>query len=48
MYYVGVDGPTRTTYDLMINVAIAEDDAISTILDAMYRVQQVRRQSIGG
>ena len=34
-HYFGVDGPTRSTYDLMINIAIGEDNAISTILHAM-------------
>jgi len=36
----GVDGTTRSTYDLMINTATGEDNAISTILHAMDRVEQ--------
>jgi len=39
----GVDWPTRSTYDRMINPATGEDNAISTILHAMYRVEQGRR-----
>jgi len=31
-HYFGVDGPTRSTCDLMINTATGEDSAISTIL----------------
>jgi CMP/dCMP kinase len=42
-HYFGVDWPTRSTYDLMINTAIGEDNAISTILHAMHRMQQGRR-----
>ena len=34
-HYFGVDGPTRSTYDRMINTATGEDNAISTILHAM-------------
>jgi cytidylate kinase len=42
-HYFGVDWPTRSTYDLMINTAIGEDNAISTILHAMHRMQQGRK-----
>jgi cytidylate kinase len=42
-HYFGVDWPTRSTYDLMINTAIGEDNTISTILHAMYQVQQGKR-----
>jgi cytidylate kinase len=40
--YFGVDWPTRSAYDLMINTAIGEDNAISTILHTMCRVQRGR------
>ena len=39
-HYFGADWPNRSFYDLMINTAIGEDNAISTILHAMSRVQK--------
>jgi cytidylate kinase len=38
-HYFGVDWPTRSVYDLMINTAMGEDNAISTILHTMRRLQ---------
>ena len=38
-HYFGVDWPTRSAYHLMINTAIGEDTAISTILHAMSSVR---------
>jgi hypothetical protein len=43
-----VEWPTRSAYDLMINTAIGEDTAISTILHTMRRMQRGRRSSTSG
>lgn len=47
-HYFGVEWPTRSAYDLMINTAIGEDTAISTILHTMRRMQRGRRSSTSG
>jgi cytidylate kinase len=39
-HYFGVDWPKRSAYHLMINTAIGEDTAISTILHAMCSMKQ--------
>lgn len=45
-HYFGVDWPTRSAYDLMINTSMGEDNAISTILHTMGRLQQGRSSII--
>lgn len=41
--YFGAEWPTRSFYDLMINTAIGEDNAVSTILHTMLQVEKGKK-----
>jgi hypothetical protein len=42
-HYFGTDWPNRSFYHLMINTAIGEDNAISTILHTMLQLEKGKR-----